>query len=358
MKLGAGRGRLMRNVRSDTLLNPNCSPRSSVTECLPQRDIADHYVTIRELGSGTYGTVLLTKCRLTKSEVALKLLPKRTTKLKDFLREFNVSYYLSPHRAIINTYDVAFETPDSYVFVQEYASVGDLFEAITPQVGLPEHHAKSVARQVASALEFMHSKNLVHRDVKPENIVLFDEHFHRLKLMDFGLTKKAGTLVRKVSGGIPYTAPEICDIAKGDRYVVDSSVDVWAFAILLYCTLTGNFPWELAHSSTDHYYAEFVNWHRRRTTSLPSQWTRFWPRALQAFRKLLDPKPERRSPINEINKYLEDDWLLMTEYATSRPTSSHVTVEEVDTFLEMHGIETTLDKQLQDRRIRDWILST
>lgn len=63
------------------------------------------------------------------------------------------------------------------------------------QVGLPEHHAKSVARQIVSALEFMHSKNLVHRDIKPENIMLFDEQFHRLKLMDFGLTKKQGTQV-------------------------------------------------------------------------------------------------------------------------------------------------------------------
>jgi serine/threonine-protein kinase SBK len=358
MKAGRGQGRLMRNVRSDTLLNPNCSPRTSITECLPQRVITDHYNVIRELGSGTYGTVLLTRCRLTRSEVALKVLPKKTTKLKDFLREFNISYYLSPHRAIINTYDVAFESPDAFVFVQEYAPVGDLFEAITPQVGLPEHQAKAVARSVASALEFMHSKNLVHRDIKPENVALFDEHFRRLKLMDFGLTKKAGTLVRKVSAGIPYTAPEICDMAKGERYAVDSAVDVWAFAILLYCTLTGNFPWELAHTTNDNYYGEFVNWHRRRTTSLPSQWTRFWPRALQAFRKLLDPKPERRSPVTEINKYLEDDWLLMTDNTSSHVTSTHVLPDEVDTFLEMHGIETTLDKQLQDRRIRDWILST
>lgn len=69
-------------------------------------------------------------------QVALKVLSKKTTKLDDFLREFNVSYYLSPHRAIIKTYDVAFESASAYIFAQEYAPVGDLFEAITPQVSV------------------------------------------------------------------------------------------------------------------------------------------------------------------------------------------------------------------------------
>lgn len=100
---------------------------------------------------------------------------------QDFLREFNISYYLSPHRAIVNTYDVAFETSTAYVFAQEYAPLGDLFERITPQVGLPEQQAKRVIRQVASAVEFTHSKGLVHRDIKPENILVFDEHFKKVK---------------------------------------------------------------------------------------------------------------------------------------------------------------------------------
>ena len=74
--------------------------------------------------------------------MALKVLSKKTTKLDDFLREFNISYYLSPHRAIIKTYDVAFESSSAFVFAQEFAPVGDLFEAITPQVGPCTGHSK------------------------------------------------------------------------------------------------------------------------------------------------------------------------------------------------------------------------
>jgi serine/threonine-protein kinase SBK len=81
---------------------------------------------------------------------------------------------------------------------------------VREQVGLAEHHAKSVARQVVSALDYMHSKDLVHRDIKPENIMLFDEQFHRVKLMDFGLTKKRGTQVLRctVAHGFTFTGSQ------------------------------------------------------------------------------------------------------------------------------------------------------
>jgi serine/threonine-protein kinase SBK len=78
--------------------------------------------------------VVLAKCRHTGTQVALKLLPKTSTKLRDFQREFQLSYFLSPHANIIDTYNVAFETKSSFVFAQEHAALGDLFDAIPPQV--------------------------------------------------------------------------------------------------------------------------------------------------------------------------------------------------------------------------------
>lgn len=142
-----------------SVLNPKCSPRSSEHDSLCQQELEDNYTVLRELGSGTYGRAILARCHKTNVEVALKILPKSAVKLKDFLREFNYSYYLSPHRNIINTFDVAFETTAAFVFAQEHAPVCDLFEVITPRAGLPEAQAKSVARQIGSALEFMHSRS-------------------------------------------------------------------------------------------------------------------------------------------------------------------------------------------------------
>lgn len=67
-------------------------------------------------------------------KMALKFLRKKTTKLKSFLREYSISLYLSPCPFIINLYGVAFETDEYYIFAQEYALAGDLFDIIPPQV--------------------------------------------------------------------------------------------------------------------------------------------------------------------------------------------------------------------------------
>lgn len=133
---------------------------------LERLEVNKYYEVIRELGKGTYGKVDLVihkirgegiKCthigqtavtrNLTSSrqthliclpptgtKMALKFLKKKTTKLKSFLREYSISLYLSPCPFIINMFGIAFETDEYYVFAQEYALAGDLFDIIPPQV--------------------------------------------------------------------------------------------------------------------------------------------------------------------------------------------------------------------------------
>ena len=122
----------------------------------------ERFRTIRELGSGTYGRVMLALDRDLQQRCALKILQKSSTKFRDFHREYNYSLLLSSHRSIIDTYeDRSFQTADAYIIVQEYAPLGDLFESIPPQRGLPERAVKIIIKQIASALEFMHDKGLV-----------------------------------------------------------------------------------------------------------------------------------------------------------------------------------------------------
>lgn len=127
---------------------------------LEKLEVNKYYEVIRELGKGTYGKVdlvihkirgepspkgmLLYYERTRKTyktfffskgtKMALKFLKKKTTKLKSFLREYSISLYLSPCPFIINMFGIAFETDDYYVFAQEYALGGDLFDIIPPQV--------------------------------------------------------------------------------------------------------------------------------------------------------------------------------------------------------------------------------
>ena len=139
-------------------------------------DISRRFTIIRKLGSGTFGSVLLAESLCSGegnrgggagggvgggggggdggrgTRLALKRLPKTTTKLDDFVREFNYSRQLSSHASVVRTFDVAFETRSSYVFAQEWAAGGDLLQAVTPRRGLAEAQAKAVVRQVVRCI--------------------------------------------------------------------------------------------------------------------------------------------------------------------------------------------------------------
>lgn len=195
-------------------------------------------------------------------------------------------------------------------------------------MGIPESSVKRCVLQIASALEFIHSHGLVHRDIKPENILLLDNHCCQVKLADFGLAQKRGTLIRFITGTLPYMAPELCTMAllDGQNEVttpplsVEPSLDTWAFGVVIFCILTGYFPWERC-TDTDDFYQEFADWSKteqrpnekeeeeEEEEDVPPLWRRFTPEAMQMFAKLLAVDVEKRCTVGEVRAYVEMDWL-------------------------------------------------
>ncbi|XP_023130267.2 serine/threonine-protein kinase SBK1 [Amphiprion ocellaris] len=290
-------------------------------QSLGQLEIQERFDVIKEIGRGKYGKVLLVTHRFRGTPMALKVMPKASTKLQGFLREYCISLHLSRHPCIVGLFGIAFQSNEHYCFAQELVIGRDLFAVIQPKVGIPESSVKRCVLQISSALEFIHSHGLVHRDVKPENILLLDTHCCQVKLADFGLAQKRGTLIRFITGTLPYMAPELCTVAllDGQKEVtaaplsVEPSLDTWAFGVVIFCILTGYFPWERCMDSDD-FYQEFADWCRTEGRpdaegDVPPLWKRFTPEAMEMFGKLLALDARKRCTVGEVRAYMEKDWL-------------------------------------------------
>lgn len=336
-------------------------------EQLVQRELAECYEIKKELGEGTYGKVYNVTCKRTRQQLALKQLRKSKVAFKDFKRELNYSYFLSAHPNIVTTYAVAFQTVDSWIFLQELGPDGDLLDAIKPGVGIGIEPTKKVLQQLINALSFMHSKNLCHRDIKPENLVIFDKTKWLVKLMDFGLTCKVDAIVRRSSGNNPYTPPEICDVVCNESFTSSKSTDIWQTGVTVYCLLTGTFPWDEACSKSDKAYNSFHNWCSHRTPNVPLRWQRFSEKLLKMFRKIFNPNRDDRCSINSLKKYVDAEWSANHKtLASLSDGSSHLTADSTDnkeakqalqSQLTEHGIPTKVTKSYRKARVTEWIQS-
>uniref|UniRef100_A0A8D0L5F7 Serine/threonine-protein kinase SBK2 n=1 Tax=Sphenodon punctatus TaxID=8508 RepID=A0A8D0L5F7_SPHPU len=286
---------------------------------LVHMEVSEHYQVIRELGKGKYGQVVLVTHRQRGTPMALKLLPKASTKLQNFLYEYCVALSLSAHPAIIGMFGIAIESSQHYGFLYEAALHKDLISIIKPKAGIPEPAAKLCAKQVVSALDFIHSRGLVYRDVKPENVLLFDRHCQRIKLTDFGLTRPRGTLLRLVTGVIPYTAPELSRGTGDLGLPIDASLDAWSFGVLIFCLLTGYFPWEKTVLE-DSFFEDFVVWQESGLDEdLPFHWRPLSSDAIAMLRGLLALDPSQRGPVSQVLGYLDCPWRAEGKEWDSKP---------------------------------------
>ncbi|XP_058136837.1 serine/threonine-protein kinase SBK2 isoform X2 [Dasypus novemcinctus] len=279
-------------------------------QTLVRAEVDELYRDVRPLGQGRFGRVLLVTHRQKGTPMALKQLPKASTSLRGFLYEFCVGLSLGAHAAIVAAYGIGIESADSYSFLTEPTLHGDLITYIQPKVGLPQPAAQRCAAQLASALEYIHSRGLVYRDLKPENVLVCDPDCWRVKLTDFGHTRPRGTLLRLTGPPIPYTAPELCappPLPEG--LPIQPALDAWALGVLLFCLLTGYFPWDQPLVEADPFYEDFLIWQASgQPQDRPQPWYGLTSVADTLLWGLLDPHPRKRCPVGSIRGYLGQPW--------------------------------------------------
>ncbi|KAH8400787.1 hypothetical protein KR009_000966 [Drosophila setifemur] len=364
---------------------------------LEKIQLVDEFDIIQIVGEGWFGKILLVEHRGSQTEMVLKAVPKPYVTLRDFYREFHYGLHLGVHRHIVTTYDVAFETAGFYVFTQEYAPLGGVPQHILFQVlftdsqfdsplisgdltsnvtdsGVGEVYSKRVAKQLASAIDYMHSKDIVHRDIKLDNVLIYRSDFQRIKLCDFGESFPTGSTVERRNEWLPYSPPEVLEIKPEGSYKADPSHDVWQFGIVIFVCLTGCLPWQKA-ASDDPRYVRYLAWQGglmmmplRRTPRLFKLLT---SNAQRMFKRFFARISNRPKSLADVTKFLDDRWLAktaqkeMAEYETDELCPSmysfHSSPDEKNRLLYTLadcGIETNVDRQQKKNRIKDWIESS
>lgn len=222
------------------------SPRNSEVNALEQRG----YLIGKKIGQGSYATVHLADYVDTngpkKMNLACKIFDKEKAP-RDFLEKFFpreleiLTKIENPH--IIQVHSILQRGPRVFIFMR-YADNGDLLDFVKKNGVVPEPQAKLWFRQMSSGLQYLHSRNIAHRDLKCENILL--SRRYNVKLADFGFARFCvdedgrRVLSQTYCGSAAYAAPEVVN---GTPYNPKLS-DVWSLGIILFIMLNASMPFD------------------------------------------------------------------------------------------------------------------
>ncbi|KAK9515271.1 hypothetical protein VZT92_025931 [Zoarces viviparus] len=212
-------------------------------------DVTDKYEIGQVLRAKEFCELCLAKDRQTdKVFVCKKFLKKDGRKVRKAAKNEIMILKLVNHPNILQLIDT-FETRKEYLIIQELATGGDVFDWILDQGNYTERDASNVIRQVLEAVAYLHSLNIVHRNLKLENLMYYTENNHnKVVLRDFYLSRFENGAMTEPCGTPEYLAPEVVA-----RHRYGRPVDCWAVGVIMFILLSGNPPFydETEEENTD-----------------------------------------------------------------------------------------------------------
>ncbi|KAI4326189.1 hypothetical protein MLD38_031527 [Melastoma candidum] len=200
----------------------------------------DKYEVVKHLGAGNFGVARLMRHKETQELVAMKYI-ERGPKIDENVAREIINHRSLRHPNIIRFKEVVL-TPTHLAIVMEYAAGGELFDRICTAGRFSEDEARYFFQQLISGVNYCHSMQICHRDLKLENTLLDGSPAPRLKICDFGYSKSSLLHSRpKSTVGTPaYIAPEVLSRREYDGKLAD----VWSCGVTLYVMLVGAYPFE------------------------------------------------------------------------------------------------------------------
>ena len=210
---------------------------------LEGRLIGNRYEILEKIGNGGMATVYKAQDKILRRYVAVKVLREEFTTDEEFIRRFNTEAQSAAslaHQNIVSIYDVGMED-NIYYIVMELIQGNKLKQIIDEDGALPWKWSLNIAIQIASALEVAHKNNIVHRDIKPHNIIITEDGI--AKVTDFGIAKAVSnstiTAFGTTIGSVHYFSPEH---ARGGY--TDAKSDLYSLGVVMYEMLTGRVPFD------------------------------------------------------------------------------------------------------------------
>ncbi|MDD6157226.1 MAG: Stk1 family PASTA domain-containing Ser/Thr kinase [Lachnospiraceae bacterium] len=203
--------------------------------------LADRYEIISKVGAGGMSDVYKAMDHILGRYVAIKVLKQEFSEDRTFVTKFRTEAQSAAgleHPNIVNIYDVGSEEGLHFI-VMEYVEGITLKTYIEKKVQLSFKEAISIAIQVARGIEVAHNKNIIHRDIKPQNIIISTEG--KVKVTDFGIARaaSANTISSDVMGSVHYASPE-----QARNGFVDNRSDIYSLGIVMYEMVTGRVPFD------------------------------------------------------------------------------------------------------------------
>ena len=201
--------------------------------------IADRYEILEKIGTGGMSDVYKAKDHKLNRFVAVKVLKQEFSENANFVSKFRIEAQAAAglmHPNIVNVYDVGEEGENHYI-VMELVEGITLKKYIEKKARLSVKEAVSIAIQVSMGIEAAHNNHIIHRDIKPQNIIISKEG--KVKVTDFGIAKAAtsNTITSNVMGSVHYTSPEQ---ARGGYS--DEKSDIYSLGVTMFEMLTGRVP--------------------------------------------------------------------------------------------------------------------
>ncbi|XP_042366512.1 serine/threonine-protein kinase 17A [Plectropomus leopardus] len=297
---------------------------SEIKTTIHTEPFTDHYTIIpgKELGRGKFAVVRKCVEKSTGNEYAAKFMRKRRKGQDcrmDIIHEIAVLELATASPHVINLHQV-YEMASEMVLVLEFAAGGEIFnQCVSDQEdeAFSEEDVKRLMRQILEGVSFLHQNNVVHLDLKPQNILLTSSSpLGDIKIVDFGLSRMVSSQqeIREIMGTPEYVAPEILNYEP-----ISTATDMWSTGVLAYVMLTGISPF-LGENKQE----TFLNISQLNVSYTEEELQQLDQAALSFIQTLLCKQPQDRATAEQCLKH---PWLQSSEPQETQTEEQNLPVE-------------------------------